>query len=493
MAVELPGARTPPLQQDSRRGLSIAGLLAFGLAGATALAMRDSSLGASFAIVAFYAVVSAGLVSREKSKWGHRGYVSPLSICAVFWFAYNALPLPLAVLSSGTSGGAKASPFWLNSAALVSLGSLLLVAAGFAFGTKLFVGRSLRVPTITLQLAVLLASIGWGARLYLVAKGAYGYLGFGSEVRSGAVQAAIVIGTLLVPLSTAALGYLAWKTETISGPAGFLIPLAVVATALGALLSGMKAQIFTDLIPLFVIYIYHRRRLPWKAVLLIFVYIALIRLGVEEFRSDLASGRIEGSAGVGSSAEAVLERVNESAKEESFGQQLSNLVEHGADAYQQVPDNLALILSRTGREIPFLGVKRTLLEPIPVIPISVANDGPFSVTQYVNVVYRGGTRTSSSPAGQPGDLYMSAGWPAVFLGEILVGFVLGVLWCLVWCRNDPAITVLYSVLAVLFANAGIEYGLLLRGLSQRSVGLWTALMVIAFLSRNFLSGRRLHA
>ncbi|MEX2553231.1 MAG: hypothetical protein WD627_09580 [Actinomycetota bacterium] len=291
-------------------------------------------------------------------------------------------------------------------------------------------------------------------------------------------------------MSTAALGYLVWKPDGTNRLAGLILPGVVVATALGGLVSGFKAQVFTDLIPLFIVYMYVRRRVPWKPVLLILLYIALIRFGVEEFRADLSGGQLEGDAGVTGSTQAVLDRVIEGAGSQSLGQQVADLVEHLADEYQQVPDNLALILSRTGREIPFLGSKRALLEPIPLIPISVANEGQFSVTQYVNVVYRGGTTTSSSVPGQPGDLYMSAGWPAVVIGELVIGVVLGLLWGFVWHRNEPGITVLYAMLGASFATAGKEYGLLLRGLAQQGVGLWVALSAMAFISQSFMSGRK---
>lgn len=478
------------LGRRGRHELPVAALLAFGFAAAFGLAMRSSSFGLSIAILALYGVVAACLVSREVAKWGHRGLVSPISLFAVFWFAYTALPLPLAVLSSGTIGGAKAEPTWLNLAGLVSLGSLLLVAGGHSIGSRLFVGRNVPAPELTLQLAALMATVGWSSRLYLIATGRYGYLAFGSDLGSGVGQTLLNMGSLLVPLSTAVFGYLAWKTHPSSAFTRILMLCSVVLIAAGGLVSGMKAQVFTDLIPLFIVYIYLRRRLPWRPILLVVIYLALIRLGIEDFRTDIQKGRVEVGAGVSTSAEAVLGHVNQGARSQGVGQQIGELFDHIADEYQSIPDNLALILSRTGRDIPFLGPKRAFLEPIPVIPLSVANDGDFHVSQYVNVVYRGGSRYSSSPAGQPGDLYISAGWPAILVGQVVVGLVLGMLWSFVWLRNDPAITVVYAALSTSFAvPGGTEFGLLLRGLTQRGIGLWVGLGLLAFVARILLSGR----
>lgn len=94
-------------------------------------------------------------------------------------------------------------------------------------------------------------------------------------------------------------------------------------------------------------------------------------------------------------------------------------------------------------------------------------------------------------AGQPGDLFMSAGWPAVIFGELVVGLFLGALWSFVWRRDEPFIAVLYFALALSFANPGLEFGLLIRVLMQRGVGLWLAWSVLAFLAQTLVGQRKI--
>lgn len=489
MALDMSDELDPRIASRRSNQLIFATVLAFGFAGAIAMTLVGSRMATSLAIVMCYGLIAVALVAREVEKWTLRGLISPLSIYAVFWFAYNAVPLPLAVASSGTPGGAKAEPAWLNVAGLVSLGSLLLVAIGYSIGSRQFVGRRVAFPPLTLQLAVLMAAVGWSTRLYLVAAGDFGYLGLSSEWSAGPVQTLMTLGSSFAPLSTAALGYLSWSREAPNQGARSLLPFMVLATAIVGLVGGFKAQVFTDLVPLIVVYIYLRRRVPLTPLVLIFLFIVLSRTGVQDYRSDLTSGKLQGDAGVSTTTEAVLGRVVEGSRAHGFGEQFGGFFEHLA-GYEQVPDNLALILSRTGQDLPFLGIKRALLEPIPIVPIAVANDnGSFSVTRYVYQAYRGNIEISSSPAGQPGDLYMSAGWPAVIVGELLVGLLLGLLWGFVWRRNDPTVTVLYAVLSVVLANYGKEFGLLIRSLAQQAFGLWIAVGLLAFISSNLMGGK----
>lgn len=445
------------------RAAFISGVLALPVAGA----LLGSSLGVGVAIFLAFPALAMVFIRQAAASPSSLDLANPLVLFGVGWAIFHGLPLPLAMATSGLPGGPRASPGWLAVAGCVAFASILLVAAGFAAARR-WRAPALRLPDVTMRLASVLFVIGWGTRLFLIATGSFGYLSHGAEANLGGPVGTIVSSLALVaPMSTAAWGLMVFERK--GGPlAKWALAAGVGLSVLTGTVSGLKGQMVTDLIPLAVVYVVVKRRFPWRGVLVLLLLVAFIRPGVQTFREDVSSGRLVGVAGTRAATE-VLSRVGSASAATSYGDQVTGLFEHALEAYRIIPDNLALVLQRTGRDLPFLGVRRALLEPLPFVPLSVANGGPFNVSQYVNVSYQEGPPTSSSPAPQPGDLYMSAGWPAVVLGQIAVGVFLGMLWSVVRRGRGTAWLVLYAALGLNFANAGKEFGLLIRGTLQQAV------------------------
>ena len=87
---------------------------------------------------------------------------------------------------------------------------------------------------------------------------------------------------------------------------------------------------------------------------------------------------------------------------------------------------LGLVVNLTPAVVPYWGVERLLAIPLYLVPRAVWPNKPnLSIGTYFSIVYMGhptDTTTSSTPT-IFGDLYVSAGWGAVFVGMIIWGVI----------------------------------------------------------------------
>jgi hypothetical protein len=132
---------------------------------------------------------------------------------------------------------------------------------------------------------------------------------------------------------------------------------------------------------------------------------------------------------------------------------------------------LAIIVRDTPSEAPFLGVRRLVVGPIFFLPSRALGGGHTTdVGGYVETTYLRGPPTSSAPATQPGDFYMSGGWSTLILGELLVGISIGLTWRLVGRSSSPRGWLIYAVLAgTLFATGGLDWFTLVRTLIEFTI------------------------
>lgn len=156
-------------------------------------------------------------------------------------------------------------------------------------------------------------------------------------------------------------------------------------------------------------------------------------------------------------------RIFGSVAETSASELVSTFTGHFVNEYSGINVSLAAILEKTPEEVPYLGVRRLFVYPIIFVPARLLLDKePLEIGKYVNVNYLNGSALSSFPPTQPGDLFLSGGWPALVLGELAIGGILGLLWRTTGSKPYPRRWVLYGLLAPLFTNAGLDFGTLMR-------------------------------
>ena len=128
------------------------------------------------------------------------------------------------------------------------------------------------------------------------------------------------------------------------------------------------------------------------------------------------------------------------------------------------------MIYQTPRNVPYVSPDRFLSGPLFFLPTSWIPDGTFNAVRYVSVTYGGSTANSGSIDPQPGDFYMSGGIPAVIVGEITIGIILGFLWRSVMLSDVAGRRlILYGVIAGNLANAGLDWVGLTRFMLQAVV------------------------
>jgi hypothetical protein len=233
------------------------------------------------------------------------------------------------------------------------------------------------------------------------------------------------------------------------------VPLLLLA----ALASGLKAQLVTELIPVGVIYIALRERFPWRAVALIFLYLVITYSGIQQFRVQVEAGQLTAKGGgiTGLARTVVADTVNSrpTADPESA---VRNFWDHFTQEENLSQVALAAMLSRTPSTVPFVSPDRFLSGPLFFLPTNWIPDGTFNAGQYVSVTYFHSPATSAAPDPQPGDFYMSAGFPGVLVGEITIGIIFGLLWRYIMSSHIAGRRlILYAVIAASLANAGTDW------------------------------------
>lgn len=432
------------------------------------------------ALVLLHVLLSVIVIRAERARGWSWAEVSPIGIISVSWTVFLALP------ALGAYGPAR-SDYRLGFhegnitlALLLSLSAMGLLYLGYRVGTRRWKPSSPshtghHTPARVRHLAVLLV-VGWGARLYLIQNGAFGYIEFG-RVQSGLTVSILDLASGLVPFALAVLTWEALRQDSLAEGRRAQVLLAVVAVPLvvSAMIAGFKAQLFTDLTPALLVYVAIRRRVPRAIALCLAAYLVLTYTGVQAYRADIAEGHISFAQGegVGAAATAVVNRVAAGITSNSVGQQARSLADHYANSFAGMSRNLGVILHRTPDDIPLLGIQRYLRAPLFLAPIDMLEPDHMPVDQYVNVVYLEGPPTSSSPPTQPGDLYMSGGLLAVVAGELLLGWLLGRLW--LWVQGGhPERLLLYAFLGAMLVNAGEDVGNLVRGGLQAALIYGTA-------------------
>jgi hypothetical protein len=315
--------------------------------------------------------------------------------------------------------------------------------------------------------------LGWTATIYLFRRGQFGYLASGQEPSSGFTHLITQYASGLVPLSLAALAAVIWSDWVFPSMSRRLAralllvnipPLLVVSLA-----SGVKGQLVTLLLPVGIVYVLLRGRVPWKAVVVIGVYLVITFGGLQQYRSDISAGSLSSSQthGLLGPAGRALSNVVTDWVKASPTSHVRTFWDSVTAEYSSVPQTIGIIVTQTPSPTPYLGAKRYLSGPFFFLPASIFQ-GPVPMGTYVAVNYRGGLAgTTSAPATQPGDFYMAGGLPLVIGGEFVVGILIGALW--LWLSPTSTrvrSTVLYSIIAVDFASGGLDFA----GLVRHSLG-----------------------
>lgn len=431
-------------------------------------------------------------VPAECCRYGTFGLVSPLALYAVFWLAYYGLA-GLGSFGLSTNAGVGVGSQDLLVGLWVMVLALILMAAGYLAVTRLL--RQPRQAMLerrahdinTWVLAGCLA-VGWAATLYLFTAGRYGYLSYGSSPTTGAVNGLVVLGAGLVPLSLAALGVVVWSDRTFPSisrrTAKVLIAANLPLLIVSALGSGVKGQLITDLVPLAAVYLMLRGRVPWTGIVLVVAYLILSFGGIQQLRQDIATGSLSSSQKVGfvnAGANAVSD-VFRAWTSQSPTAHVREFWDSVSSEYATLPQVEAAILTQTPHPKPYVTATRFLEGPAFFLPSSWFQPTGFDLSSYVNVVYRHSTPTSSTTPTQPGDFFMSGGWPALVTGELAVGVFLGFIWRLLMLRSPTdRKLILYVVIATVLANAGSDWVDLVRTILQDLVvyGLITRVLLVS--------------
>lgn len=445
------------------------------LAAAAGAVLAGGDLANGLALVILMGCFALVAVKTERARWGQIGLISPLALYGVSWFLYFGV---FGVGAFDARYPIALRPEQILVAMAVGLGSLLLITIGYRVATaglastsQRFVGDATQ-PISSASAVYACLALGWAARLYRFETGTFGYLGFGNQ-SGGLVYRIISLtdGLLIVALVILAMAAWSHNGDPSITRRGARILLAInimPLIVLTGVASGVKGQLITDLMPVGLMFIILKNRLPWKVILLIFVYLLLLYSGAERFRADIASGVVVSDErhGLIPAASAAFERIAASWTTESPERHVQDLWQGITTEYAATPSNLALIIDQTPRFVPFIGVKRLFTAPLFFVPYRYLGDPHSNIGGYFAQRYLNDYNSSVFPT-QPGDLFMSGGWAAVAAGEIAVGILLGLVWRLIVLRKLSARSmILYIVLASQFFNAGLDWGSLSRGTLQ---------------------------
>lgn len=474
---------------DVLRGNDVPWLVGSCISLAVAVALWGSTAAEPRALAASMAfgVVAATIVRREVRRWGVIGIGSPLSLTAVSWFLFLAVAGLGALAEARHDPRLGGDPGNLVTALLVSLGSLVLVAIGYRIavrGARAIRRYDMEPMAVTVGALYSVIAIGWAARLYLLEAGHFGFLSAGASY-TGPTNRMVQLASASLTVALIVLVVALWSPSGLRGvsrtTARWLLIANVVPLTLTSLASGFKAQLVTELVPLGVTYVMIRARVPWRALAAIAAYLVFSYSGVETYRADILAGRLDESARSGA-ANAVgnsISRVVEGWASETPLEHVRSFWRHLTDEYADTLRNLAVILHRTPDEIPHLGNERLVRAPVFFLPTSTLGLEGFNLGRYMNVVYLNSTPTSSSPTTQPGDFFMSGGWPAVVIGELAVGLFIGGVWRLCVLRRRTLMgIVVYASTTAAFISAGLDWGTLSRGLLQLLGAAWLTMVLL---------------
>jgi hypothetical protein len=445
------------------------------LALASMLGLWGSDASRAAGLTLFMALVTIGVLRYERRRAGRAGLVSPISLFFVFWMLFI---FGVGLSEFGPAGHDALLPGGTHElvvAYLVAAGALALVAIGYYAAT-----HGIRFPQTTeLRLSAPLSRstvyvvllVGWTSRVIRFQQGSFGYLGFGT-ISQGFLARLLQLADGLLPFVLAAVALELWQSRPVNPRwHRVLLTTNVVALALVSIGSGVKGQLLIDLIPIGLVYVITHGRLPLRAVLVIALLLVVEYGGVQAFRADISTGTIASPQrrGVVSTVGAVTGRIAQSWGTTPPQHHFVEAWDGVKNEYSATIRTLAIVLHDTPKEEPYIGDRRLVVAPFVFLPTRALGGFPTNPGPYVSTAYLRSTPTSSTTATQPGDFFMSGGWPAVVLGELLVGIVIGLTWRLTVRANSPRGWVMYAVLATTFTNGGLEWYFLTRTLVEFTI------------------------
>jgi hypothetical protein len=459
---------------SSRLGFVGVALVCLALAFALRLGFSDSDASRAAGLTIVVALVTIGVLRRERRHAGRAGLVSPISLFFVFWLAY------IFVAGLGEFGAAGNDPLLpggtheLLVAYAVSAAALVLVAVGYYVAIRGCqfpqITKLSRAAPLSRSTVYALLFVGWASRVIRFETGSFGYLGW-ATTSQGLPSRLLQLGDGLLPLVLAAVALELWRSHPADARwhrvvlVGNLVPLALLSLG-----SGVKGQLLTDLVPIGIVFVISRGRVPLRAFVVLALFVVIEYSGVQVFRTDISTGAVDSAhrQGIVSTVGAVVHRVAHSWSTAPPQDHLRQAWDGVASEYSATIRTLAIILHDTPGRVPFLGVRRLVVAPAIFVP-SRALGGVTNVGPYVETTYIRGPPTSSIPPTQPGDFFMSGGWEAVVLGEFVVGIIIGLTWRFVGRSSSPRGWVMYAVLATTFASAGLDWVSLVRTLLEFSI------------------------
>lgn len=448
-------------------------VIAAAVTGAALLAMGGRPIQTAGSITLLFGILAFAVVVKERRRWGSTmGTVSPLSIYAVAWLFFFGVFALGAFDPDFQVGRVPVEPDEVVSAMWLALGSLLLIAVGYHIALAGIRSRPARYvgdisqPINSMAAVLVFLAIGWGARLLRFESDRFGFSSAIEEAPTGYLNRALVLadGFLLVGLAILAIAAWSRHADPSIGRRRALIlllanifPLLVIT----GLASGVKGQLITDLMPVGLMYLMLKGRPPLRFILLALVYLLVLYSGIQQFRADFGTLSLEERSGLRQRATAVLSRVADSWSNDPPQQHIEDFYKGVTEEYASSPGNLAVVLDQTPQPIRPLGVSRLITAPLFFLPTrflgEATNIGGYFAQTYLHIP----PPTSVFPT-QMGDFYMSGGMAALILGEIAVGLLLGLVWRAFTRGMTNRAAVLYVMIAAQFANAGVDWGTLVR-------------------------------
>jgi hypothetical protein len=453
------------------------GMVCLAISFAALLGLSRSDVFRAAGLTVLVALVTIAVVRRETRRAGRAGLVSPISLFFVFWLVY------IFVVGLGDFGRAGRDPLLpggtheLLVAYAVCAVALLLVAVGYyvaTYGSRFpRITELHRTTPLSRSTVYALLLVGWASRFIRFEQGSFGYLGWGTLSQSGLGSRLLQLADGLVPLVVAAVALELWQSRPVNPRwHRVLLTTNVLALALVSLGSGVKGQLLIDLVPVGIVYVISHGRLPLRAIVVLALLVVVEYSGVQAFRVDIANGNISSAhrRGIGPTVGAVVDRVGHSWSTKPPQDHLREAWDGFVNEYSATIRTLAIIVHDTPSDVPFLGARRLVVGPVFFLPSRTIGGGiTTNVGGYVNTTYLRGAPGSSAPPTQPGDFYMSGGWPTLVLGELLVGIVLGLTWRLVGRSSSPRAWLIYAVLATTFATGGLDWFALVRTLIEFTI------------------------
>jgi predicted secreted protein len=357
------------------------------------------------------AVVTIAVVRREIRRAGRAGLVSPISLFFVSWLVF------LFVVGLADFGPATHDPLLPGGTHELLVGyavaavALLLVAVGYCVATYRSrfprITELHRITPLSRSTVYVLLLVGWASRFVGFQQGSYGYLGWGTPSPNGLVARLLQLADGLVPLVIAAVALELWQSRPVN-PRWHRVLLItnVLALALVSLGSGIKGQVLVDLVPVGIVYVISRGRVPLRAIVVLALLVVVEYSGVQAFRLDITTGTVNSAnrRGIGPTVGAVVDRVGHSWSTKPPQDHLREAWDGFVSEYSITIRTVAIIVHDTPSDAPFLGTRRLVVGPIFFLP-SRALGGVHTtdVGEYVQTTYLRGPPTSSAAAPQPGD------------------------------------------------------------------------------------------